>query len=97
MNYYIVSSKVPALSEGMIRKIPEHRAVIDRLMKVGQIMNYALAADRSRLWITLCADTETDAMDILAKLPLIEYLDFEISPLAFHLSPDTLAPAFSLN
>ncbi len=88
MSYFQVYSKLPKLSEEMMMKIPQHRAKVDKYMQLGKIVSYAVAADRSALWMTVFAADERAVMDMLSKLPLIEFLNPEITLLMFQLSPD---------
>lgn len=88
MSYYLVYSKLPELNEEMMMKIPKHRAKVDKFIQMGKIVSYSVAADRSALWICVFAADETAVMDLLAKLPLIEFLNPEITPLMFQLTPD---------
>jgi len=90
MSYFLVYSKLPELSEEMMALVPKHRAKIDRYIQMGKIVNYAVAEDRSALWMTVYAAEESAVMDILAKLPLVEYLNPEITPLMFQLNPDSV-------
>ncbi|TNE80314.1 MAG: hypothetical protein EP332_08090 [Bacteroidetes bacterium] len=88
MSYFLVYSKLPKLTEEMMMKIPQHRAKIDKYLQMGKVVSYAVAADRSALWMTVFAADETAVMDLLSKLPLVEFLNPEITPLMFQLSPD---------
>lgn len=91
MQYFQVYSKLPELNEDMISRIPEHRQKIDRLLALGRLAGYSVAMDRTALWMIVYASDEMAVMDLIAELPLNEYLNPEISPLMFHLTPDIIS------
>lgn len=91
MQYFQVHSKLPELNEDMISRIPEHRQKIDRLLALGKLAGYSVAMDRTALWMIVYATDEMAVMDLIAELPLNEYLNPEISPLMFHLTPDIIS------
>lgn len=91
MQYFQVYSKLPELNEDMISRIPEHRQKIDRLLALGKLAGYSVAMDRTALWMIVYATDEMAVMDLIAELPLNEYLNPEISPLMFHLTPDIIS------
>lgn len=98
MNTYMVEMTLPeVLSQEFLALIPAQRAMVDRLTFAGVIMSYALALDRSRLWTTIAAGSEAEAMQILAGLPLTPYLGVRIHPLAFHQGGVSLIPNLQLN
>lgn len=77
--------------------IPRQRAKVDELMDEGKILHYSLSLDRSQLWVTIVARTETVAMDILASFPMIHFMKPEISELAFYNSVSTELPKLIMN
>lgn len=91
MVYFQVYSKLPELTERMISRIPEHRQKIDRLMALGRVVSYSVSNDRDALWMTIYAANEMAVMDLIADLPLSEFLNPEITPLMFHLTPDLVS------
>ncbi len=96
MEYFLVHSYLPDLTEEMVRLIPAHRERVEHFRKLGKIVTYAVSADRSELWMTLFAPDEEAVMDVLSKLPLIDYLNPEISMLMFQLTPDQIhAPSWN--
>lgn len=91
MHYFQVYSPLPELNEDMIERIPDHRKKIDRLLQIGRLVSYGVSADRSSLWMTVYAADEMSVMDLIAELPLNEYLNPEITPLMFNLTPDMVS------
>ncbi len=88
MYYFQVYSKLPELTEEMMERIPAHRKKIDRLLTLGRLVSYGVSAERDALWMTFYAADELSVMDIIADLPLSEFLNPEITPLMFQLTPD---------
>jgi muconolactone delta-isomerase len=98
MNKYMVEMTLPeVLSKEFLALIPAQRAMVDRLTFAGVIVSYALAMDRSRLWASIAAGSEAEAMQILAGLPLTPYLGVQIHPLAFYQGGVSLIPNLQLN
>ncbi|MBX7181098.1 MAG: hypothetical protein K1X82_03210 [Bacteroidia bacterium] len=98
MNHFYIEITLPDyFSEDFIRKIPQQREVVDDWMQKGIILNYALAYDRSKLWIAMLADSEQEVMDVLATFPLVDYMKPDIFKLAFYQGVAPGIPSFSLN
>jgi muconolactone delta-isomerase len=98
MNNYMINIKLPdKLSEDFVMLIPRQRKVVDKLMNEGKILQYSLSADRSTLWVVIAALSEKRAMDIMAKFPLIDYMNPTIYPLAFHNSVSNDLPKLIMN
>ena len=77
--------------------IPSQRAmVIDLLMK-RKFLTYTLAADRSKVWIVLVAETETEARQILEQQPMDKYFNYIFTELMFHDMAGAMFPTVSLN
>lgn len=94
----MVSIQLPdELTEDFISLIPKQREMIDELMNEGKILQYALGIDRSKLWITLSADTKKDVLVILSAFPLIDYMKPKIFELAFYNSISTELPKLIMN
>jgi len=98
MNTYMISISLPTeLTEAFIQLIPKQRKRINELMDEGKILQYSLAMDRSKVWVTLIASSEKKAMDLLATFPLIHYMKPEIFELAFHNSVSNELPKLIMN
>ncbi|MES2593510.1 MAG: muconolactone Delta-isomerase family protein [Bacteroidota bacterium] len=98
MNTYMVSIQLPdELTEDFISLIPKQREMIDELMNEGKILQYALAIDRSKLWITLSADSKKDVLVIISAFPLIDYMKPNVFELAFYNSISTELPKLIMN
>jgi muconolactone delta-isomerase len=98
MNTFMINIELPKeLTKEFISLIPKQRAKVDELMDEGKILHYSLALDRSKLWLTVAADNESKAMDIIVSFPLIRYMKPEIFALAFHNSVSTELPKLIMN
>jgi muconolactone delta-isomerase len=77
--------------------IPAQRDHINKLMIDGTITDVALSEDRTKLWLNMNSDSENDVNRILAKFPMIAFMDFKIEKLMFHLSYSNSFQKLSLN
>ncbi|MEL6866618.1 MAG: muconolactone Delta-isomerase family protein [Bacteroidota bacterium] len=95
---YMVDFTLPeSLSEEFMSLIPYQRAAINRLFKEGKLVNYALSLENSKLWAVFSANSEMAVMEIIADLPLTEYMNVEISMLTFYNTTNPAMPHFSNN
>jgi hypothetical protein len=98
MNQYLASISLPArLNQEFVALIPAQRKHVDHLISEGTITGYSLALDRSKLWVTMVAETEREAAEIVAAFPLSRFFEIEIYPLAFHQSSRAALLKVSLN
>ena len=98
MNEYIVSIALPAdPPEEFISLIPRQRLHINRLLHEGVITSYSLAFDRSRLWVTVCARSEKEAVGIIVGFPLFRWMEVEVEQLMFRNTVVTAMPPVSMN
>jgi len=98
VNQYMVVIKLPSeLTDEFIALIPGHRAQVNALMGRGIITSYALALDRSMIWTTIVAETAASVDEILETLPLREFIEPTVVPLAFSQNVSRLSQHVSLN
>ncbi|TAF25689.1 MAG: hypothetical protein EAZ70_09705 [Runella slithyformis] len=98
MSQFMVELTLPLqITEDFVQTIPRHRAKITELMEQGKVNSYALAADRSKIWCVVRAESELEVMDVIAELPLIGYLNPHISKLMFNNAVAFRLPLFNLN
>ena len=98
MKEYMVNIELPENPpKEFISLIPEQRARIDELMNAGVVTSYSLAFDRSRLWVTLSADSREDAAAILSSFPLFGWMNAEIRELMFRKTEAVMLPPVSMN
>lgn len=98
-NQYMVDCTLPhQLSDAFISLIPRQRAVVNRLLSEGRILNYALALENSKLWFVCAAESEAELMELISHLPLMSHMQqVRVSELAVYSSANAFAPAFSEN
>jgi len=98
MKTYMVDVQLPDfLDEDFLSMVPHQRMTVNRMMEKGTISTYALAMDRSKIWITLNAQSERQVKDILQKMPLYRYMSLMVYELAFSEVPNAAIPQPSLN
>lgn len=98
MNQYLVDVEVSgALSDDFISLIPEQREHINQLMAEGTLSSFSLSLDRTRVWITINAETEDEVKEVIESMPLSEYMKANIYELAFFNIAGNGLPAISLN
>jgi hypothetical protein len=84
-HYFVIIDLLDVETDGFLALIPRQRKYVDALMGEGKIVHYALAADRSKLWTTILAESEEKALDTVRAFPLVGFMRFEMRELAFHL------------
>ncbi len=80
-----------------ISLVPKQRAVINKLMSERIISSYAVSIEDGKLWTTILAESEESVAEVLSTFPIINYVDYSISKLAFHNNIGFTTPQFSLN
>lgn len=94
---FMVEFEVPrVIDEDLARLISAHRNYINFLLAEGKLKSYALAMDRSSLWAIFIADNEFEVMEMISKMPLVDYLTPHVTELMFHNSSEQVLQ-FSLN
>jgi len=94
---YMVEFELPAVfDEDFIALVPEQRRVVNEMLIAGQLQSYALALDRSKLWAVMMADSELEVLEMIAGMPLCEYMKPYISELFFYNASD-MVMQFSVN
>lgn len=94
---YMVEFKVPdPITQEIISLIPDQREIVENLFTAGKLAIYSLAEDRSMLWAIFVASSESELINLIDKLPLSSYMDYDYHQLMFHQSVQLL-PALSLN
>lgn len=93
---YMVECKLAPFSIEMQEQIPRQRMIVDRLFSQGVLINYTLASDRSKLWIVIQANSESELLQYIESLPMTKYSDYNYSEIMFHDSSQFI-PSISLN
>ncbi len=85
------------MDEEFMTLVPPHRTYINFLLNKGVIETYSVSMESQQSWITINADTKTEAEGILQKSPLSKYWNFEVVELFVHDSQSNRFPAVQLN
>lgn len=98
MAQFMVFVNLPeSLDNNFVSLIPDQRVYVDNLIANGIILSYSLSVDRTKLWICFSCQNEKEVAKYLNRFPIAEYLEYEISELLFHTTPDIVFPTISLN
>lgn len=97
MAIFLVESPLPALTPGLAKIIPEHRAVVNELFQEGLLVMYTVSADRSKWWCAVQAENEFEVIEVLERMPLFPFLKPFIHDLMFFNGADQFIPRISLN
>ncbi len=98
MKIFMVETRVPPEPTAeFFSLIPSQRQKIAELMAKKKILSYSFSADRSKLWIIISAESESEARDILTQQPMDKYFDYYFNELMFHEMSNNIFPAVSLN
>ena len=94
---FMVEFELPETpGDEFMERIPDQRIFVDKLMTQGVIRSYALSIDRSVLWVIMEAASEFEVMEIIAAMPLSDFMQPYISELLFYNSTEVYHQ-FSLN
>lgn len=99
MNSYIANIDLPTLkTQDFWDTIPSQRSLVNKLLRDGIIVSYAVSDDLNRLWVILNAKSEWDAKNVIGQFPIIKFINVKIIPLRFaqHQQQPKL-PQFFLN
>lgn len=98
MNHFMIDITLPGLlTEEFISLIPLQRAQVNKLFGEGRLASYALSADRSKLWVTLFAESEEEVMSLVSTFPLKKFMHVQIYRLAFLESANANVTRISMN
>ncbi len=94
---FLVIFELPdPLPDAFVAGIPENRKTVERLMSQQHLQFFAVAADRSRCWAVVMADSEAGVLNIISEFPLIRFMEVGIQELAMLTTP-VLTPSPSWN
>jgi outer membrane protein assembly factor BamD (BamD/ComL family) len=98
MQQFMAEIDLPAKkTEQFLKLIPLQRSFVERMFQRGIITSYALAIDRTKIWVTFATSTQEEAEAVIRKFPITEYISYKMHELAFRNSLSNLIPAVSLN
>ena len=98
LQQFMVDFTLPQnLSETFVSFIPQQRAVVNRLITEGKLLNYALSLENAKLWAVFSVHSESELMELISCLPLSRFMKVRINELTFFNSATAYSPAFSVN
>lgn len=98
MYEFMVDINLPVpFTDEFLSLIPRQRAIVNRLMNEGAISGYALSIESGKLWITVIAENEAGARELIESFPIAGNILYKINKLTFHNSINFKVPEFSLN
>lgn len=98
MNHFMIDITLPELlTEEFLSLIPRQRVQVNKLFSEGRLASYALSADRSKLWVTLFAETEEEVASLVSTFPLRKFMRLEVYRLAFIESANANIARISMN
>ncbi len=94
---YMVEFDVPQpFTEELMSMVPAQRNAIERLFSAGKLLSYTVAADKSKVWAVMMAESESELLSYIDELPMTPYMDFDYCELMFYNTVHFM-PAMSLN
>jgi len=94
---YMVTFNIPdPVPAELMAQIPEQRKVVNELFTSGKLASYTLTMDRTILWAVFFTSSESELIQLIDKMPLVQYADYDYYELMFHQSL-RLLPTMSLN
>lgn len=85
------------LPEEFVSRIPQQRAIVNRLLSEGKILNYALSLENSKLWVVFDVQSESELRELIEFMPLTRFMKYRINELTFYNASNPLVQAFSMN
>jgi len=85
------------MDDGFMEAIPEHRALIDRLIREGAVDIYVVTMESLRAWITFTAESKKAVERHLRQSPLFRYWSYDIEEIFVVDGPYYRLPILQLN
>jgi len=96
-NQFMVDFTLPnALTPEFMSLMPKQKERVDLLFTEGVLDNYMLSMEDHKLWAVFNANSEYDVMQLVAALPLTQFMETKISMLTMSSTPKGM-PGFCLN
>jgi hypothetical protein len=96
---YMFQFELPAtFTDEIAAVIPHQRAHVNHLFVEGRLLSYSVSQLRTALWCVIAAESEQEAMEIVAGFPMHPFFtDIMCHPLLFHNTVPASLPDISLN
>lgn len=96
MQYMVEFDVYYSIDSDFESKIPKQRHAINLLFESGKLLSYSLSQERTKLWAVFMVESESELIQLIEKLPLTPFMDYNYSELMFH-NGLSLIPTMSLN
>ena len=78
---YMVEFDVPQpFTEELMSMVPAQRNSIEQLFTSGKLLSYTVAADKSKVWAVMIAESESELLSYIDELPMTCLLYTSPSP-----------------
>jgi len=96
MKKYMISATFE-WHDGLMELIPEHRALINKLIEKGVMESYAVSMEAGTAWIVMLAKSKAHARKMLEASPLTGHMELDIAELMFWDGRAVRLPALVMN
>jgi len=96
MQYMVVFDVPQPISEDILDLVPEQRDSLDELFTSGKLLSYTVAADRSKVWAVMIAESESELLTYIDEMPMTPFMDYDYYELMFYNTVHFM-PSMSLN
>lgn len=94
---YMIEFDIPLpLADELLDMVPDQRESLDQLFSSGKLLSYTVAADKSKVWAVMMAESESELLSYIDELPMTPYMDYDYYELMFYNTVHFM-PAMSLN
>lgn len=98
MNMYMATIAMPDHKDReFVQRLPAQRAYVNARMEKGEIGTYALSVDRTRLWVTLNAESMSEAAALIDGFPLRKFMRVQLVELMVYHTSEIMLPTLSMN
>ncbi len=85
------------MDDEFMKHVPEHRALINKLIEDGVIDHYVVTMESQRAWVTLSAANKEEVENYLRRSPIHKYWTYEIEELFLIDGQHYRLPALQMN
>jgi hypothetical protein len=85
------------MDDAFMDELPEHRKLIDELIRDSVIDIYVVTMESLRVWITITAESKKEVLAYLRKSPLYRYWTYEIEEVYVLDGPHYRLPVLRMN
>jgi len=82
---YMVEFEVPSyFASDATELVESHRSVMERFFFEGKIFSCTIAKDLQKIWMVMIAESESELLSIIDKLPIAAVCDYNYKELLIH-------------